>query len=283
MKLKKLIMFVWGLFILVAVSYAAPRPPEKIPNPTFEQYVNSPCMLCGFEGGKPEDTLPSIENPDIKYPIGDYAGRDMLFLDLLKFALTSKDPYEKARNTAFVGKCAKLFTKRSVLNCVTEQFYTPLDLAAFYEHESLVNYFVKTLGFPIEYENYKGGNRTSLMIVAAKAKEKMTKQLIGLGANPDYRDVFLKSAADYAKEGMEEATSATLKQTYKRIYDYLVSRMTADAGEIKELIQNAVRRAVKYAFTEEQIRKTIKKISDDDIFRDGLILLDINGYKTNIT
>ncbi|MDR1123897.1 MAG: hypothetical protein LBL61_04725 [Elusimicrobiota bacterium] len=272
MKLKRLILFVLGLFILSVFSHAADDYKEIPDHLTIAKSGGGP--ICRFKSATPEMTLPGIENgiesTEIKYPVGNYAGRDVDFYDLFKIALTSKDPYEKARNTAFAARCAK-FSGHSAETYYSSDNYWPLHLAVVYEHEDLVNYFVGTLKWKVDAYSSMTGSRTALILTAAKAKEKMTKNLVGFGADVDYRDDYLKTAAVYAKEGMKDPTTpATKKQIYERIHNYLKPLMTADADVIDQLIQKAATRALKYELTDkERLAENIGKIFGNPIFMDG--------------
>jgi hypothetical protein len=290
MRFKKLILPVLGLFVLSIVSHAGsitkddgiPETIKIIPSGQEHQ-----CDLRDAPADYHFDSFDKVNFPKGHY-IGDYAHSTPEYYELAEKALTEKNKTERDKATVLVALCARKCKICSGYR-IKDHYYNLLQLAGYYGNTVLADYLVNKAKWDVNDGAIKTGDTALILASGSKIpankdeKEKIVKKLVeGLGADVNIRNYKSKTPAIIAKEAYDRAVekgNIELKNIFSSIYKYLEPKTSKDPKVIGEMIHDAANRAVNYALTDkESIAKTIAKIADTSIFRDGMKWLDLNGY-----
>jgi hypothetical protein len=281
MKLKKLILSVLGLFVLAAVSHAAGNPELPSYKPSLKNHPNGSVTWCGYSNSDPNKEYPSLLDPNSTFKIpAKYIKRIGIF-ELLEAAVTKNDKIA----AELVVYCTR---KTVALVSNLEGIELPI-VIAFYESPNsvkIIRYLVEngawrdasTTDLP-----FKGSTRTDITIASEYGHKEILKALLTPAPkNEKYNPNPYAKVKDYIYDPRGEWRDSFFfasENGHIKVLDILnkVPKTTA-------LIEDAWRKSFNYAMTNEKwILKAMREIADNSIFRDGLRLFDINGYKTDIT
>jgi hypothetical protein len=281
MKLKKLILSVLGLFVLVAVSYAA-GDPNLPPNykPRLKSYSNGSATWCNFSKADPDKEYPGVIDPNYKFKFPARYIKVSSVFELLDDAVNKNDKIA----TELVAWCMRA---GSVIRNIDGIPF--VIVISFYESPNsvkIIRHLMENdqwMNESTTYLPFRGSTRTDITIASEYGHKEILKALLTPAPkNKTYNPNPYAKVMDYLEDQkgkMKDSFDFARKNSHIQVLELLkkVPKTTA-------LIEDAARKTINYAMTNEKwILRAMREIADNSIFRDGLRLFDINGYKTDIT